>query len=305
MADRVLNFTQIDTSKIQFVPGQNVTPISTASGTSLRIFGKIEYENGPLRVQTPFLRTQRGLVTSEFGDKTEYYMELSLLPPNDLNSHLPVNAPFVGKFIEFFEGVENAHCVSVAKNLGKWLKDGTEINEAVAVAMQNSQIKRSDDGYPPKFNFRLTTQIDDEGKFTGGQVKQQAFDLEADKICTLPGETEPKDVTIHDIEKQARLRIQMVAQSWYLFYDSTDPGKCKFGIKWSFEHILFYNSPHLDASIKTQESVFTSFGFQDMTEDTLGVFDPSAVTVTLQRTDERQINLEDNPQDAKKRKIVV
>lgn len=305
MQSRLLRFDQVDTTNVKFVTDSTPKPVKNPDGgVFLRYFGTIKCaDDGPLRIQTPYLRTPRGLVESTYNNKKDYHLELSLLPPNDLQKSVPANAPQLGKFVEFVESLESTQHTFLRDQLQTWL--GNDINEFEVDQMQKSLIKRSDDGYPPKFSFRMNTMLNADGEFQvpsvkgGGELKQLAFDTETDTIVPLEGQSAPSDASIKDIEKQARLRLQMVASGWYLMYNSTEPSRCSFGIKWTIEHILFYNSPYLGKT-QPQEEVFTSFNFTDITESSIDAPAQAKVYLTT-RPAENEPAL--GGTDPKKRKV--
>jgi hypothetical protein len=235
-----------------------------------RFYGPVMYENRHFRTRTPYMRTPRGLVESEFGNKKEFHFELSLSPTDLFNNCLPTNSSNIEKFKNFVTAIEQGQRLHISENFDS-LKElpenysysGMPFSPDVFMdKWQKSIIKESTDGFPPKVNFRFTKEIK-KGELEGALVLEQKFDYENKKFVfkTENGKT-TVDVdmsSISKIGKHAQVRIQAALYSYFTF-DINEPEKSNFGLKWVPEQIVFINNPHF----QTKETLFTSCNFNDI-----------------------------------------
>lgn len=68
--------------------------------------------------------------------------------------------------------------------------------------------------------------------------------------------------SISNISKHAQVRLQLLGAAYFVF-DLEDPMKSKCGIKWTFEQIMYINSPYA----QPKEMLFTSCNFDDITPE--------------------------------------
>lgn len=266
-----------------------------------RFYGPVMYENKPFRTRTPYMRTPRGLVESEFNNKKEYHFELSLSPTDTFDKCLPTNTNNVDKFKKFVSAVEQAHRLHITEHFDT-LKElpenysygGMPFDFQVFMdKWQKSIIKESIDGYPPKINFRFTKEIS-KGELDGALVIEQKFDHENKQFVfkTEKGKTtvDVEMSSISKIGKHAQVRIQAVLYSYFTF-DMNEPEKSNFGVKWVPEQIVFINNPHFQA----KETVFTSYNFDDIIcQDEAGI--QHDVNPKLIVTEEVPSQLDDEPE---------
>ena len=263
--------------KIQF----NLKPPHNVNGPILRSYGPVTYKDSPLRLRTPYMRTPRGLVSSEFDGKPEYYFELSLVPSDLFDTCLSSNAQNVQNIGDFVSSLEHSYFLHILENIEDFVpaneneieSDGDSNcapNEEVLKRWQNSLIKESQDGYPPKFNFRMTNEIDKEtGEYNGGVVIHQDFDFTDKKFVFEVNDNGKKVIkttpnkSIKDIGKHFQVRFQLLAERRYFEYNKDAPSRSRFGIKWKVEQILYIESP----GVQSKEIVFTSCNFDDIELD--------------------------------------
>lgn len=233
-------------------------------------YGPVMYENKNFRTQTPYLRTPRGLVESEFGGKKEYYFELSISPTDLFDKCLPANSPNVGKFTSFVNALEQGQKLYILENFDSMVKlpedftyGGTPFSPEVLVdKWQKSIIKESNDGFPAKINLRFTKEIK-KGELDGALVLDQKFDHEKKQFVfkTEKGKT-TVDVGISSISKigkHAQVRMQSVLFSYFTF-DMNEPEKSSFGVKWVPEQVVFISNPHF----QPRENAFVTCNFNDI-----------------------------------------
>ena len=282
---QVFDFNTVSVDKVQFQMKKK-SDIKSDAKSEVSCYGPVLYQQKPLRIQTPYMRTPRGLIESDFKGKTEYYFELSLLPSDFFENCLPKNSQNVSNIRDFITTFECANRQYLLENYdvfvapepkGDVADNENEAHSDVSMDLseslgkwQRSLIKESTDGYPAKFNFRMTKEIKD-GEYAAGVVLEQEFNHEDKnftfkkiKIDTANGESQTKNViktelsTIAKIKKHAQVRFQLLAEQCYFIYDRKEPENSSFGVKWAIEQILFINSS------EQKEPIFTSCNFEDI-----------------------------------------
>lgn len=211
------------------------------SAPIIRSNGAVTYDGHPLRIRTPYMRTPRGLVESEFNGKTEHYFELSLLPSDLFDDCFPKNSQNVDNIRNFVSSLEHSQLLHLLENSEDFIPPQNEgdnqedldiATEDMLKCWQNSLIKESNDGYPAKFNFRMTNEINDEGEYLGGVVIKQDFDFTDKKFVfeTNNGKKTIKtssDHSIKEIGKHFQVRFQLLAEQCYFIYNKETPSESR------------------------------------------------------------------------------
>ena len=236
----------------------------------MRFYGPVMYENKQFRTRTPYMRTPRALAESEFNGKKEYYFEMSLLPTDMFDKCLGANSSNIEKFKNFILATEEGQKLYILENFDSMVKLPEDFTycgmpfspDVLMDKWRKSIIKESDDGFPPKLNFRFTNEIK-KGELEGALVIEQKFDHENKQFLfkTEKGK-QVVDVGISSISKigkHAHVRIQAALYSYFTF-DMNEPEKSNYGFKWVPEQIVFINNPHF----QPKEVTFKTFNFNDI-----------------------------------------
>jgi hypothetical protein len=301
----VFDFNKTTVSKVNF----KLRKPHNFSGPIIRSNGSVTYEGNPLRFRTPYMRTPRGLVESEFSGKTEHYFELSLLPSDLFDDCLSKNSQNVDNVRNFVSSLEHSQLLYILENSEDFISSQKEgenqedldiTTEDMLKCWQNSLIKESNDGYPAKFNFRMTNEVNSEGEYLGVVVKQD-FDFTNKKFLLETSDSGKKVIkttpnhSIKDIGKHFQVRFQLLAEQCYFIYNKESPSESRFGIKWKVEQILYIESP----GTQTKENLYTSNNFDDIEIDDIESMNPN-MTITV----EEEGHLSDAEQaPAKKQKV--
>lgn len=214
---------------------------------------------------------------------TRYYFELSLGSNDFFDECYPNNQKNVGELKSFIEKLELHQKMFMAENMASLLRTSKNANkdpvkeslnnldsDLVSTSSHKSLIQVSTDpNYADKFNFRITKDIE-HGEYVSGLVLEQDFDHENKKFKFVSGEQGKQTLKfepslISNISKHAQVRLQLLAQAYFVF-DLEDHMKSSCGIKWTFEQIMFINSPYA----QPKEMLFTSCNFDDITPEIEG-----------------------------------
>ena len=162
-------------------------------------------------------------------------------------------------------------------------------NEDVLSAWQNSLIKESNDGYPPKFNFRLTGDIVN-GQYSAGKVYNQAFDFDNKQFILkrVGGNIviKTEESTIDKIGKHFQVRFNLLAEQAYFIYNRETPSESRFGIKWKVEQILYIENPHL----QPKEMTFTSQNYNDIVPNEVDAMNPNTKFIIEEEDEEEHLS---------------
>lgn len=238
----VLDFRKIDLNDVMLE--------CKANKVTGKVFGKMELNEKPIRVHTPWMRTPSALSKqTNFG--VDYFLSLSLHPPNIDESLKEQNGEMLEEFTQFVDKTYEPLVNLAEKEWENWF--GETIDKEVLSTLVKSIHTPSDGEFPAKIQLKLTKRIDEEGNFKG-KVYEQSYDKEADKF------TEGiEEKSISEMKPHARVRLQLLLKSVYVWKNKEDPSKTRLGLNWSVEQILFYN-PY-DTTVEAEEEVFTSCTF--------------------------------------------
>lgn len=252
-----------------------------------RVFGTFATsDKQQIHTQTPWLRTP-GALTSQTNFGLDYFLACSLIAPNIDESVKSDNDEMVQDFENFVRGCENK-LVQVAKeNWKNWF--GVELSESVLEELVKSLIVPEQDGYPAKYNFKMTKHINSNGEFKG-LVFQQPYDKESNEFL----DEEFEQASITDMKKHARVRLQLCLKNFYVWVNEEDPSKTRLGLNWVVEQIVFYN-PY-DTEVDTEESVYTTCTFSNnlkRTTPTQGGVNKRTRMVIVENTNETDANADE------------
>lgn len=108
----VFDYNNVNVSKVIF----KLRKPHNFNAPVIRNNGSVTYEGHPLRIRTPYMRTPRGLVSSEYNGKLEHHFELSLLPSDLFDDCFPKNSQNVDNIRNFVSSLEHSQLLYILEN---------------------------------------------------------------------------------------------------------------------------------------------------------------------------------------------
>ena len=222
-----------------------------ANKNSGKVFGKVELKEEPIRVHTPWVRTPSALTKqTTFG--LNYFLSLSLHTPNIDERLKEQNGEMLTEFTQFVENCDQVGFDVAKKNWESWFGEACPNDEVLKTFVKSIHVPEEGE-FPAKFQLKMTKRIDEEGNFKG-KVFEQSYDKENDKFTDGI-----EEVSISDVKPHARVRLQLLLKSFYVWTNKEDSSKTRLGLNWEVEQVLFYN-PY-DTTLEAEEEIFTKCTF--------------------------------------------